>query len=103
MKTALRFTFSWAEPSGDEFFELFRTLDVGAGGALVTRHDENSPLPGVGVEGEFAFNVEHREIRAMGVVTRSTSEGFALRFRLGAAAEDRVAAWVFRQQAKRRT
>lgn len=104
VKASLRFTFSWSGPSPDDaFFELFRTIDVSAGGARVVRHVPDSPLPPIGAQGEFTFNIEQTEIRAQGTVVRHFEGGFVVRFRsLRRSAEDQLASWVFRQQAARR-
>ncbi len=101
VRATLRFTFAWADDRG-EHFELFRTLDVSAGGLLLTRHVVGSVKPGLGVEGEGAFNVDSTEIRARAVVVRVTDDGFAVRLtNLPRHLEDKIVAWVFRIEAHR--
>jgi c-di-GMP-binding flagellar brake protein YcgR len=91
----LRFTFAW--PEG---FELYRTVDVSAGGARVVHHVMGSPRPRPGTTGECAFNLDGVELRAAAVVVREHRDGFAVRFcALSQAQERRIVAWVFRQEA----
>ncbi|MBE2251435.1 MAG: PilZ domain-containing protein [Myxococcus sp.] len=95
IKASLRFTFAW-----DEAFELFRTVDVSAGGARVVHHASGSPQPPLGAEGECAFVLDGVEVRALAVVVREAADGFAVRFRaLSPSTEQRIVAWIFRQEA----
>jgi hypothetical protein len=97
VQAKLRFTFAW-----DGGFELFRTVDISASGAYVLRHIPASPMPSFGAIGECAFNLESKEIRCEAQVVRAASNGFAVRFlRLSAANEDRICAWIFRQESLR--
>ena len=102
VKVSLRFTFTWSGPTPeDAYFELFRTVDVGAGGARVVRHVPESPMPPVGAVGEFAFCIEQTEIRSLATVVRHATEGFVVRFRpLRRVTEDQLVAWVFRHEAQ---
>jgi c-di-GMP-binding flagellar brake protein YcgR len=96
VRVNLRFTFAW-----DEHFALFRTLDVGASGALVVRHDADSPLPELGAVGQCAFNLDSAEVRTEAKVVRLVNDGFAVRFEgLPRSLEDRLVAWVFRMEAQ---
>lgn len=96
IKASLRFTFAW----GEDAFELYRTVDVSAGGARVVHHVIGSPLPPVGTEGEGAFVLDGVEVRTKAVVVREHRDGFAVRFRsLSQANESRLVAWIFRQEA----
>jgi c-di-GMP-binding flagellar brake protein YcgR len=95
IRAALRFTFSW--PGA---FELYRTIDVSAGGARVVHHVMGSPRPRPGTEGECAFVLDGEELRATAVVVREHPDGFAVRFRgLTQAQDRRIVAWIFRQEA----
>jgi hypothetical protein len=97
VRATLRFTFDW-----DEHFALFRTLDLGASGALVMRHDPEGPegpLPGMGVEGQCAFNLDGVEVRCQARVVRAIFDGFAVRFLdLPRSMEDSLVAWAFRME-----
>jgi c-di-GMP-binding flagellar brake protein YcgR len=96
IKASLRFTFSWSE----DCFELFRTVDISAGGALVVHHTVGSPRPAVGTSGECAFVLDGVELRTKALVVRETHDGFAVRFSaLSQANESRLVAWIFRQEA----
>lgn len=97
IRASLRFTFAW----GDDRFELFRTLDLSAGGARVVWHDGAGVGPLAGAEGECAFVLDGAEVRARAVVVRETKDGFACRFvGLSQPNETRIVAWVFRQEAQ---
>ncbi len=96
IRASLRFTFAW----GAQSFELYRTVDLSAGGARVIHHVIGSARPPRGAEGECAFNLDGVELRTRAVVVRDHRDGFAVRFRWASRAhEDRVVAWVFRQEA----
>lgn len=96
VRARLRFTFSW----GDRF-ELYATQDLSASGALLVRHLPQSDLPPLDASGECAFNLDGVEIRSEARVVRVTRDGFAVRFTsLSARLEDRIAAWVFRAEAR---
>ena len=96
IKASLRFTFSW----GEDCFELYRTVDVSAGGARVVHHVIGSPRPPLGTEGECAFVLDGVEVRTKAVVVREHRDGYAVRFRaLSQANESRLVAWIFRQEA----
>jgi hypothetical protein len=101
VKVNLRFTFAWSGLTPEEtFFELFRTVDIGAGGARVVRHVPESPIPLVGARGECAFCIEQTEVRVEAIVVRHSPDGFVVRFStLRRVTEDRLAAWVFRHEA----
>lgn len=93
-RASLRFTFAW-----DDGFELFRTLDVSAGGARVTHHVLNSPRLPVGVVGEAAFVLDGVEVRTQARVVREHRDGFAVVFvGLSQEGERRIVAWIFRQE-----
>jgi len=93
----MRITLAWAEQ-----FELFRTVDLSAGGALVVGHVPETPIPEVGSLGECAFNIDSLEVRVDMVVVRISKSGaVAVKFvGLPRALEDRIVAWVFRLQAQ---
>ena len=96
VRARIRFTFSWCG-----HFELFATEDLSASGALLTRHLPGTPLPPAETVGECAFNLDGTEIRADAKVVRVTPNGFAVRFvGLQRGLEDRIAAWVFRAEAR---
>ncbi len=96
VKASLRFTFAW-----EGGFELFRTVDVSAGGAFVSRAD-GAVLPALGVVGECAFNLESMEIRTAARVVRVEADGFGVVFEgLARAHEDRVCGWIFRQETRK--
>ncbi len=96
LRASLRFTFAWGEDS----FELYRTLDLSAGGARVVHHVLGSPLPAVGIEGECAFVLDGQELRALARVIRHHPDGFVVRFvELTQPQESRIVAWIFRQEA----
>lgn len=106
IRAGLRFTFAWSDgkdPVTDEpreFFELFRTVDVSAGGARVTQHVANGLRPRIGVTGQAAFVLDGVEVRTEATVVRALHDGFAVRFRsLSQPDESRVVAWIFRQEA----
>ncbi|MCA2978550.1 MAG: PilZ domain-containing protein [Myxococcaceae bacterium] len=95
IKAALRFTFAWADG-----FEVYRTMDVSAGGARVYQSDKNGRRPAPGTQGECAFALDGVELRTVAVVVRHHRDGFAVRFlQLSQAQERSVVAWVFRQEA----
>ena len=96
MRASLRFTFAW-----EGGFELFRTVDLSAGGAFVLRGDE-LVLPALGAVGECAFNLESMEIRTAARVARVKAEGFGLVFeKLSRSHEDRICGWIFRQETRK--
>lgn len=106
IRAGLRFTFAWSDgkdPVTDEpreFFELFRTVDVSAGGARVTPHIANGLRPRIGITGQAAFVLDGVEVRTEAMVVRAVGDGFAVRFRsLSQPDESRVVAWIFRQEA----
>lgn len=95
IRASLRFTFAWGED-----FELFRTVDVSAGGARVVHHVLDSPRPPRGTVGECAFVLDGEEVRSEGVVVRELADGFVVKFvRVSQATERRIVAWIFRQEA----
>ncbi|MDP1827440.1 MAG: PilZ domain-containing protein [Archangium sp.] len=97
VRASLRFTFAW-----EGGFELFRTVDVSACGAFVMRHVPAGAMPGLGAEGECAFNLESMEIRVAAKVVRVASNGFAVRFRaVPRTQEDRICGWAFRQETRK--
>lgn len=96
LRASLRFTFAW----GDDAFELFRTVDVSAGGARVVHHVIGSPRPALGTEGECAFVLDGRELRARAKVIRHQPDGFVVRFlELTQPQESQIVAWIFRHEA----
>ena len=106
IRASLRFTFAWSDGKDAvtdeprEFFELFRTIDVSAGGARVTQHVSGGLRPRVGVTGQAAFVLDGVEVRTEATVVRALNDGFAVRFRsLSQPDESRVVAWIFRQEA----
>ncbi len=105
VKASLRFTYSWEETAlvgegpAASYFELFRTIDLSAGGALVARHVVNSAFPRVGVTGECAFTIDSVEVRVAARVVAHRNGCYAVRFvALPEALEDKLVAWVFRQE-----
>lgn len=99
IRANLRFTFSW----GPDAFELFRTVDVSAGGARVVHHVIGSPRPELGVVGECAFVLDGQELRCVAQVIRIDRDGFAVRFLgLTQVQESRIVAWIFRNEALHR-
>lgn len=99
IRASLRFTFSW----GEDAFELFRTVDVSAGGARVVHHVIGSPRPAQGTTGECAFVLDGQELRCEARVIRTEPDGFAVRFLgLTQPQESRIVAWIFRNEALHR-
>jgi c-di-GMP-binding flagellar brake protein YcgR len=97
VRASLRFTLAWGER-----FELFRTIDLSAAGALLVRHVPDSPMPLVDAEAECAFNIDSTEIRVNVLVVRSSRGHCAVKFvGLERRLEDRIASWVFRMEAQR--
>lgn len=97
VRASLRFTFAWSQG-----FELFRTVDLSACGAMVERHVPAAQLPPLGEIGECAFNLESREIRLICRVVRVSAKGFAVEFEnVSKANEDRICGWAFRQEVAR--
>jgi c-di-GMP-binding flagellar brake protein YcgR len=95
VKASLRFTFAW-----EGGFELFRTVDLSAAGAMVVRTE--GVLPAVGTVGECAFNLASMEIRTGAKVMRVEGDRFAVEFTgLSRAHEDQICAWVFRQETRK--
>ena len=95
IRTSLGCTFAWSDS-----FERFRTIDVSAGGILVDRSGVGQQIPKVGVEGECVFTLENIEIRAQARVVRVSPSSFGLKFvGLPRSLEDRIVAWVLRQEA----
>lgn len=98
VRASLRFTLAWGES-----FELFRTVDLSAGGANLVCHVVDSPVPPLHAEGQCAFNIDSLEVRITARVVRSSPTGYAVKFvGLPSALEDRIVAWVFRMQAQAR-
>jgi c-di-GMP-binding flagellar brake protein YcgR len=95
---SMRITFAWAEG-----FELYRTVDLSACGALVRVPPRAEVvLPPEGTRGEAAFNLESYELRVEARVTRVTKTTFALEFeRVRPAQQDRICGWAFRQAARK--
>lgn len=98
VRASLRFTFAWSDG-----FELYRTVDLSACGALVRLPPRReAKVPPLGVLGECAFNLESTEIRAQARVVRVTGTSFAVDFdELRPAQQDRICGWAFRQEARK--
>lgn len=98
MHAAVRATFSWADQ-----FEVYATENLSAGGAALRVTGLDQPLPPADVEGLCAFSLDDVELAMRATVVRQLPEGFALRFvGVPVAVQDRIAGWVFRQEARAR-
>lgn len=92
----LRFTFEW-----EGGIELFRTVDLSAGGAQLIAFELESSLPRRGAVGECAFRLEFLEVRCLARVVRTSATGFAVQFvRLPKGLEDRICRWALRRELK---
>ncbi|HEY1088304.1 MAG TPA: PilZ domain-containing protein [Archangium sp.] len=98
VRANLRFTFAW-----DDGFELYRTIDLSASGALVRIPPMREVVvPASGTLGECAFNLESMELRALARVVRVTKSSFAVVFEaLRPSQEDRICGWAFRQETRK--
>jgi c-di-GMP-binding flagellar brake protein YcgR len=98
VRASLRFTFAW-----EDGFELYRTIDLSASGALVRIPPlREVVVPELGTVGECAFNLEAMELRASARVVRVTKSSFAVDFEeLRAHQQDRICGWAFRQETRK--
>jgi c-di-GMP-binding flagellar brake protein YcgR len=91
-----RCTFAWAEN-----FELYVSVDVSAGGLLLSRSAPDQLVPPLKAACECAFNLESVEIRTPCEVVRVDVSSFAVKFTaMQRGVEDRMVAWVLRQEAQ---
>ncbi len=98
VRVTLRVAFSW-----EAQVEVFTSRDLSANGLLARKLSPTSPLPPLHARGVAEFSVDGTDLKVEAEVVRRTPDAFALRFiALPLALQDKLVAWVFRQEAQRR-